>query len=100
MAEQDEQSKEDLYACWLEAHPTIGSLYGPVMNAQTDIEAQDMFEVLVGRRMALNTGMTREAAERQERENIGYYAGYYNSVEVRVRVQRLFGAPHPIFGPV
>ncbi len=36
-------------------------------------------------------------AEYLERMNLGYYAGYF-SVETRQRVERLFRAPHPIFG--
>lgn len=30
---------------------------------------------------------------------MGYYAGYYDA-ETRERVERLFGAVHPIFGSV
>jgi len=42
-------------------------------------------------------GKTREEAESIERQNLGYYAGYYNDA-TRQRVLVLYGAAHPIFG--
>jgi hypothetical protein len=40
-----------------------------------------------------------EAAERLERVNLGYFAGYYDT-ETAQRVLTLFKAAHPIFGTV
>ena len=40
-------------------------------------------------------GMT---AEEIARNNIGHYAGYYD-YETRLRMEQLFGAVHPIYGP-
>lgn len=45
----------------------------------------------------MRCGRTREESEEIERSNLGYYAGYYDA-ETRERVERLFGAVHPIFG--
>ncbi len=41
----------------------------------------------------------RSEAEKIERANLGYYAGYYDS-ETRERVERLFKCSHPIFGSI
>jgi hypothetical protein len=41
----------------------------------------------------------RAEAERIERANLGYYAGYY-STATRERVERLFSCAHPIFGAI
>jgi len=42
-------------------------------------------------------GHDKAEAERIERSNLGYYAGYYDS-ETMARVNRLFKTTHPIFG--
>jgi len=42
-------------------------------------------------------GLSREEAEKRERSNLGYWSGYY-STEIQARVERLFGAVHPVFG--
>ena len=42
---------------------------------------------------------TREEAERIERENLGYFAGYYSN-ETRERVERLFKTAYPFFGAI
>jgi hypothetical protein len=41
----------------------------------------------------LNLGEAQEI----ERQNIGYWAGYY-SRETRLRVEELFGCEHPVLG--
>ena len=76
--------------------PTIGDVYEPAMEIQTQAEADAYFEKLVGDTIT-NYGKSREEAERIIRENLGYYAGYYGN-ETRARVERLFRCEHPIFG--
>lgn len=44
-------------------------------------------------------GRSRVEAKEIERQNLGYYAGYYDD-ETRARVERLFGCSHPVFGPI
>lgn len=83
---------DDLEESWKDLKPTIGSLYGPAIEVRDEAAAKVLFERLVARAMAY--GLTREAAERQERANIGYYAGYH-SPEVWERVRRLFGVGIP-----
>ena len=75
---------------------TIGALYGPTTEVQTQEEADALFERLVTRCMAF--GNTREEAEKIERGNIGYYAGYSDSA-TRRRVLRLFCCVHPWLEP-
>lgn len=74
---------------------TIGDKYGPAMKITDQEEADEYFKACVEHSMRL--GSTREEAEKTERVNLGYYAGYYEH-EVRLRVERLFRCAHPVFG--
>ena len=74
---------------------TIGEKYDPAMKITDQAEADAYFEVLVEHMM--RHGHDREEAERIERTNLGYYAGYGFD---RERVERLFNCEHPIFGKV
>ncbi len=77
---------------------TIGEKYGPAMKISDPSEAQKYFERCVEHSM--RTGAeSREHAEATERSNIGYFSGYC-SVETQKRVETLFDAVHPVFGPV
>lgn len=77
---------------------TIGEAYQPAMKMQTQEEATEYFEALVERHMRC-FGKSREEAESIEKQNLGYFAGYYD-LETRERVERLFLCAHPIFGPI
>lgn len=79
----------------LPKHITIGEKYGPAMEMTDQTNADAYFEKCV--RHTMTFGSTREEAERIERSNFGYYAGYYGN-ETQVRVERLFKCSHPIFG--
>lgn len=74
---------------------TIGDKYGPAMTIADQAEADAYFERCVAHSIA--HGRSRSDAEYVERCNLGYYAGYYDH-ETRVRVERLFGCAHPVFG--
>ncbi len=74
---------------------TIGDKYGPAMKMTDQKEATEYFELCVEDTMGF--GKTREEAENIERQNFGYFAGYYDH-ETRIRVERLFSCVHPIFG--
>ncbi len=78
---------------------TIGELYGPAMEIQTQKEADAYFEKLVSQHLAGAPGHARDYAESVQRSNLGYYAGYYSD-ETRQRVERLFHCAHPIFGSI
>lgn len=78
--------------------PTYGEKYGPAMKITDPQEAKKYFEKLVREHMEqFNT--SREEAERLEKSNLGYYAGYYDS-ETMERVNRLFQTQHPVFGKI
>jgi hypothetical protein len=77
---------------------TYGDLYHPIMLAQTREEAVTAFEKCITDRMVTNH-LARDEAEKHERYNIGYFAGYYDN-EARKRVEQWLQAAHPIFGPV
>jgi len=70
---------------------TIGDKYGPAMIITEQAEADAYFERCVQHGMLFHT---RIEAEKIERINLGYYAGYYNN-ETRERVERLFKCQHP-----
>jgi hypothetical protein len=77
---------------------TIGESYDPAMKITDPQEASKYFEALVQRDIT-HFGTSRQEAERVERINLGYYAGYYDSA-TRERVERLFNCAHPYFGKV
>lgn len=82
---------------YLEKDITIGQKYDPAMKIADQEEADWYFELCVEHCMSF--GNDRQKAEEIERGNIGYYAGYFDS-ETQQRVQKLFGAIHPIFGRI
>lgn len=81
------------------ADVTIGEKYGPAMEITGQAEADAYFERCVAHMMHCRRGVTREEAERVERVNLGYFAGYYDN-ETRRRVERLFRCEHPYFGRI
>lgn len=80
---------------------TIGEVYGPAMEVQTEDEAREYFDAIVNHlieiRSAEQVNTPREYTEEIVRQNLGYYAGYYDD-ETRERVERLYKTWHPIFG--
>lgn len=68
------------------------------MEITDQAKADEYFEALVRRHMKY-FGQSREEAERVNRINLGYYAGYYDD-GTRTRVERLFRCSHPIFGAI
>jgi hypothetical protein len=70
---------------------TIGEKYGPAMEITDQAEADRYFERCVEHMM--RHGHDRNEAERIERGNLGYFAGYYGD-ETRARVERLFRCAH------
>jgi hypothetical protein len=77
-------------------HATIGEMYHPAMKITDQKEADEYFEACVVYCMKQG-GHSRESAEKIERSNLGYFAGYYDD-ETMKRVNRLFRTVHPIFG--
>lgn len=77
---------------------TIGDKYDPAMKITDQAEADSYFERCVEHTMRVRP-CEREEAERIERANLGYYAGYY-SHDTRQRVEDLFKCAHPIFGAI
>lgn len=76
---------------------TIGAKYDPAMKVTDPTEAKAYFEACVEHSM--QWGNNRQEAERIEKANLGYYAGYYDN-ETRRRVERLFQCSHPVFGSI
>lgn len=75
---------------------TIGEKYEPAMLITEQAEADAYFERCVEHTMRVH-GSGRAEAEKLERANLGYYAGYGFD---RERVERLFRCAHPVFGSV
>lgn len=78
----------------MEQYVTIGEKYGPAMHIHTQEEADKYFEECVQHSMLF--GNSREKAIEIEKQNIGYYTGYYDD-ETAERAKRLFKCKHPIF---
>lgn len=82
---------------------TYGEALGHAMQIQEQSEADAYFEVLVTDVMKARAeqGKTtlgeRGEAEALVRNNLGYWAGYYDN-ETRARVEKLFRCAHPVFG--
>lgn len=76
---------------------TIGDKYGPAMKIEDQAQADAYFERCVAHTMSF--GKSRAEAESIERQNLGYYAGYYND-ETRHRVEAMFRCSHPVFGAI
>lgn len=66
------------------------------MQVQSQEDADACFAQLVEHCMRMRK-CPREEAERMERQNLGYYAGYHGPV-IRARVERLFDCEHPFAG--
>lgn len=75
---------------------TYGEQFDAAMKCQTVAEAETWLRAEVTRYCEEFGGEPAEA-ERIIKTNLGYMAGYYNH-ETAQKVQRLFGAAHPIFG--
>jgi hypothetical protein len=80
------------------AEATGAELYEPAMRIIDQADADAHFERLVEWNMRVG-GNDRAEAERIERSNLGYFAGYYSSA-TRHRVERLFSCAHQIFGKI
>lgn len=78
---------------------TIGEAYGPAMKITTVEDAQTYLKFLVADYLKGRPELTHEQAEAIQKQNLGYYAGYYDN-ETRARVERLFACEHPIFGSI
>ena len=74
---------------------THGDKYDPAMKITDQKEANEYFEECIEHCMSF--GKSREQAEDIERQNLGYWAGYYDH-ETRLRVEKLFSCKHPVFG--
>src|SRR3990172_12360273 len=75
---------------------SYGECYGPAMEMTDPVEAQEYLEALIERDMRV-FGKTFDEAHALEMSNLGYYSGYYDH-ETMVRVNKLLGAVHPVFG--
>lgn len=75
---------------------TIGEKYEPAMHMTDPKEAAEYFEFLVKKNMQ-SFGTSYNEAVQYEIGNLGYYSGYFDT-ETRQRVNRLFGAVHPVLG--
>lgn len=76
---------------------TIGDKYKPAMEITDQAEADAYFERCVEHTMGF--GKSREEAESIERQNLGYFAGYYDPA-TQSRVGRLYRCSHPVFGAI
>lgn len=76
---------------------TLATKYEPAMAISSQDEADAYFKRCVQHAMLF--GLTRADAEKHERANLGYWAGYHSNA-TRERVERLFRCAHPYFGAI
>ena len=74
-------------------------LYDAAMGVKNQAEADVLFKALVAEAIRLSPQLWQREAERIQRLNLGYWAGYYGN-ETRERVERLFKCEHPVFGKI
>lgn len=75
---------------------TLDMLYEVAMSCETQPEAQACLARLVDTLVRFK-GMTAEAARKDVLDTLGYTAAY-GSHDQRLRIERLFGAVHPLLG--
>ncbi len=79
---------------------TIGEKYSPAMKITDEAEARAYLEECITHNITASGGQrTYAEAERIEKSNLAYYAGYYDNA-TRERVERLFRCAHPVFGGI
>lgn len=74
---------------------TIGQKYGDGCKITNQEEADEYFESCVLHTM--RWGKTREEAIKIEKENFGYYSGYFSQEESK-RIKKLYRCKHPFLG--
>lgn len=75
------------------------ALVEAAIAVETQEAADAMFERLVQEAMRENDNMDRAEAIETVKDNLGYFAGYYDN-DTRARVERLYRCAHPVFGPI
>lgn len=75
---------------------TAGELYRPAMLISDENKAAEYLRALVTWAVE-HHGQDPKKALNIQKQNLGYFAGYYDS-ETMERVNRLFKTAHPIFG--
>ena len=76
-----------------------GEMYRRAMEITDQAEADRWFEFCVQEHLKERPDHSRKQAEEIQSQNIGYFAGYYDT-QTRLRVEKLFRAVHPVFGSV
>ena len=75
---------------------TIGEKYKPAMKIRTKKAAIEYLAELVKYNIT-KTGNDFDTAIKIEKNNLGYFSGYYDNVTIK-RVQKLFECSHPVLG--
>ena len=78
---------------------TFGECLGPAMEITDQNEADEYYKAYLEWQKKHMTTPNDSRAEEICKTNLGYYSGYYG-LETQKRVQQLFLAVHPIFGPI
>jgi len=78
---------------------TFGVMIDIAVKIETKEDADALLSALVAQSLQETPGMAEEEALKMIRSSLGYLGGYC-SVDVQRRWETLFGAVHPVFGPV
>jgi hypothetical protein len=75
---------------------TYGEEFDLALACNTQEEADEFVRTNIAHRVK-DFGQTPEEAEKVLKANLGYMAGYYDQATAK-KIEKLFNAPHPIFG--
>lgn len=81
---------------------TYGDALDPAMRIKTKKEAKlylEQYTAYIQKFLDKNPRSDGRTAESIAKENLGYWAGYYDN-KTRRRVEKLFESSHPIFGKI
>lgn len=74
---------------------TYGECLHPAMKITDQADATQYLNDYVA--FVMTTGKSKSEAESICKQNLGYFAGYYDN-ETMARINKLFCTTHPIFG--
>lgn len=77
--------------------PTYADVLNPLFNITDEEEAKEFFNDYVHWLEAADRQLTHEKALDVAKSNVGYWGGY-QSVDVRMRIERLLDVEHPYLG--
>jgi len=80
---------------WFEDDVTFHDKYKGALQVETEEDAERYLEGCIEHHLRVDPESSEEEAREKVLSSLGYYAGYCG-MEAREKVERLFGAIHPV----